>query len=154
MPLYDPELLLVEDHSSDAELILLALGTRAERTYLVHDGEEALDYLFCRGSYSDRSPDARPRLIFLDLKLPKVDGLEVLRQIKQDPRTASIPVVMLTSSRIEQDVAAAYRLGVNSYVQKPVEFAEFRDTVLRLGEYWFTINEPPPARAFWSGDAE
>jgi two-component system response regulator len=152
MPRLDPELLLVEDHASDAELVLLALGNRAKRTWLVHDGEEALDFLFCRGAYADRSPEARPRLIILDLKLPKVDGLEVLRQIKLDSRTRSIPVVMLTSSRLEQDVAAGYRLGANSYVQKPVEFAQFRETVHQLGEYWFAINEPPPARAFSSAE--
>jgi len=148
MPRLNPELLLVEDHGSDAELILLALGTRAEQTWLVHDGEEALDFLFCRGSYGDRSPEARPRLVILDIKLPKVDGLAVLREIKGDPRTRSIPVVLLTSSRIELDVAAGYQLGANSYVQKPVEFAQFRETVRQLGQYWFTINEPPPARAF------
>jgi CheY-like chemotaxis protein len=148
MPRFNPELLVVEDHASDAELILLALGTRAAQTWLVHDGEEALDFLFCRGPYADRSPEARPRLIILDIKLPKVDGLAVLRVIKRDPRTRSIPVVLLTSSRVERDVAAGYQLGANSYVQKPVEFTQFRETVHQLGQYWFTLNEPPPARAF------
>lgn len=142
------EVLLVEDNPSDAELVLVTLGTSASyRIYHVHDGEEALDFLFCRGDYAERHAGFLPRLLLLDLKLPKVNGLEVLREVRADPRTRSIPVVLLTSSKMERDVAEGYRLGVNSYIQKPVDFEEFRETVKDIGRYWLERNEPPPPPA-------
>jgi len=115
---------------------------------VVQDGEEALDYLFCRGAYSGRSPDHPPQLILLDLKLPKVDGLQVLREIKSRAETRAIPVVALTSSREEKDMVACYQLGVNSYIQKPVDFEQFRETIKTLGLYWTQLNEPPPGKTF------
>lgn len=148
------EMLLVEDNPADAELILASLGGehRADRMHVVHDGEEALDFLFCRGAYADRVFDKPPRLVILDVKLPKVGGLEVLREIKRDPRTRSIPVVMLTSSNIERDVARGYHLGANSYVQKPMDFGQFRETVRWIGRYWLTMNEAPPSGAFGTNE--
>jgi CheY-like chemotaxis protein len=116
--------------------------------HVVHDGEEALEFLFCRGRYAAREFARPPRLVLLDVKLPKVDGLRVLREIKRDPRTAPIPVVMLTSSNIDKDVEQAYVLGANSYVQKPVDFVRFQETVSRVGEYWLTLNEAAPAAVF------
>jgi two-component system response regulator len=115
---------------------------------VVQDGEEALDYLFCRGAYSERSPDHPPQLILLDLKLPKVDGLQVLREIKSKSETRPIPVVALTSSKEEKDMVACYQLGVNSYIQKPVDFDQFRDAIKTLGLYWTKLNEPPPDKTF------
>jgi len=139
------EVLLVEDNPDDAELTMRALRTAklANPLHLVRDGEEALDYLFCRGAYKDRNIADAPRLILLDLKLPKVDGLTVLREIKRDPRTRVIPVVIMTSSKEERDVVNGYQLGVNSYIQKPVDFDQFRETVRQLGWYWLLINQPP-----------
>jgi CheY-like chemotaxis protein len=144
------EILLVEDDPSDAELTMHALekSRLANHIHLVRDGEEALDFLFCRGAYSARRFDFPPRLILLDLKLPKVDGLQVLKQIKADPRTRAIPVIMLTSSKEECDLANSYQSGVNSYIQKPVNFAEFRDVVRQLGLYWLLVNSRPPSAAF------
>jgi CheY-like chemotaxis protein len=144
------EVLVAEDNPSDAELILESLNRAqlGERIVVVEDGVCALEFLFCRGAYAGRSFDTPPRLVLLDLKLPKVDGLEVLRQVKSHERTRAIPVVMLTSSRIESDVARAYFLGVNSYVQKPVEFLHFRNTVQAVGKYWLEYNENVPAVAF------
>jgi two-component system response regulator len=112
---------------------------------LARDGEEALDYLFARGRHAERATAQPPRMVLLDLKLPKVDGLEVLRQMKGDPRTQLIPVVILTSSREEKDLIESYRLGTNSYIQKPVDFDQFRQTIRQLGLYWLVINQPPPA---------
>ncbi|MGH9369747.1 MAG: response regulator [Thermoanaerobaculia bacterium] len=137
--------LLVEDNPNDAELTLEALGeyNLANEVVLVHDGAEALDYLYARGPFSTR-PVGNPALVLLDLKMPKVDGLEVLRQMKGDERLKTIPVVMLTSSREERDLVESYRLGVNAYVVKPVDFSAFVDAVRRLGAFWAVINESPP----------
>ena len=144
------EILLVEDNEADEELAIHALRANnlANRIHVAHDGEEALDYLFCRGNHNDRGFDKPPRLVLLDLKLPKMDGLEVLRQIKNDPRTKAIPVVILTSSREERDMVDGYQLGVNSYIQKPVDFAQFREIIKQLGLYWLVVNQAPPANAF------
>jgi len=139
------QVLLVDDNPADAELVLVTLaGSVSPSIYHVHDGEEALDFLFCRADYAERHFEQLPRLVLLDLKLPKVNGLEVLREIRGDPRTRSIPVVLLTSSKMERDVLEGYRLGVNSYIQKPVDFEEFRETVKDIGRYWLERNEPPP----------
>jgi CheY-like chemotaxis protein len=139
----------VEDNEADEELAIHALRTDnlANQIYVARDGEEALDFLFCRGVFSDRDFDQPPRLVLLDLKLPKVDGLEVLRQLKCDARTRTIPIVILTSSREEQDMINGYQLGVNSYIQKPVDFAQFRQMIKQLGLYWLVVNQPPPSRA-------
>jgi two-component system response regulator len=146
MRLVEAQLLVVEDNPSDAELIRESLGSQAAPlAHVVNDGVEALDFIFCRGAFIGRTFDQPPRLILLDIKLPKVDGFEVLRQLKHDERTRLIPVVMLTSSKIEQDVARAYALGANSYIQKPMEFSQFRATVHTVGEYGLALNERPPA---------
>ena len=140
-------MLLAEDNPSDADLMLASL-TKDGFTgaiQLVRDGVETLDFAFARGEYTGRDPTLSPRVIVLDVKLPKIDGFEVLRELKTDQRTRSIPVVMLTSSNLMTDVARAYRLGANSYVQKPVDFERFRQTIRELGLYWMTINEPAPA---------
>jgi CheY-like chemotaxis protein len=144
------EILLVEDNKTDIELTIhmLRQDKLAERIQVARDGEEALDYLFCRGAYSARSFDQPPRLVLLDLKLPKLAGQEVLRQVKSDVRTKAIPVVVTTSSVEERDVTQSYRLGVNSYVQKSVNFDLFRQRVKQLGLYWLDVNEPPPPDTF------
>jgi two-component system, response regulator len=144
------EILLIEDSPQDIELTLHALrkGNLANKISVARDGEEALDLLFCRGKYSERSFTQPPRVILLDIKLPKVDGLEVLRQIKADPRTRSIPVVVMTSSSEQRDMVAGYQLGLNSFIQKPVDFQEFREIITRLGFYWLVINKAPPREAF------
>ncbi|MGA2151745.1 MAG: response regulator [Geobacteraceae bacterium] len=140
------QILLVEDSANDAELTMAALAKHnlANAVTWVHDGEEALDYLYCRGKYAGRVCDDLV-LILLDLKLPKVDGLEVLRTIKSDERLQLIPVVVLTSSREERDMVESYKLGVNAYVVKPVDFTEFMNAVMMLGMFWALVNEPPPA---------
>jgi len=153
MPESDVEILLVEDSPEDAELTLHSLrrNNLANSIYWAKDGEEGLDFLFCRGKFASRSFQRPPKVVLLDLKLPKVDGLEVLRQLKEDPRTRSIPVVVLTSSREEADVVRGYRNGANSYVQKPVEFEQFREAVRQLGLYWLVTNEAPPETTFTRG---
>jgi len=146
------EILLVEDNEADEELTVHALRANnlANLIHVAHDGEEALDFLFCRGEYKGRDFEKPPRLVLLDLKLPKVDGLEVLRQIKDDPRTKAIPIVILTASREERDMVEGYHLGVNSYIQKPVDFVQFRQIVQQLGLYWLVVNLAPPRDAFQS----
>jgi two-component system response regulator len=140
------EVLLAEDSTADAELLVHSLAVDLPvRMHLVHDGKVALDFLFGRGAYRDRAAAPQPRLVLLDLDLPVVDGLQVLRELRRHPRTWALPVVLLTSSNLEHHVAEGYRLGVNSFVHKPLEFTKFRELVRRLGEYWLTINEPPPA---------
>jgi two-component system response regulator len=139
------EILLVEDNPTDAELTLRALrkARLSNPIHHVEDGQAALDFLFAEGDYTAREGCAMPRLVLLDLKLPRVEGLEVLARIKGDPRTRDVPVVILTSSREAPDLEKAYSLGVNSYVVKPVEFEQFIDAVSQLGVYWIQINEAP-----------
>ena len=146
----DFDILLVEDNEADVELTLHALRLHhlANRIQVARDGEEALDFLFYRGIYAERSDRPLPHLVLLDLKLPKVDGLEVLREIKANPSTRPLPVVILTSSKEERDLISSYQLGVNSYIQKPVDFDQFRETVRQLGLYWLVTNQPPPSNAF------
>jgi len=141
------DILLVEDNQDDMDLALHALKREqlANHIFVARDGEEALDFLFCRGAFAQRSFDHPPKLVLLDLKLPKVDGMEVLKQLKTDPRTKTIPVVMMTSSREERDLVASYNLGANSYIQKPVDFDQFRETVKNVGLYWLVTNQPAPA---------
>jgi two-component system response regulator len=141
------DILLVEDNEDDMDLALHALrrGDLANKIFVVRDGEEALDFLFCRGAFALRSFDHPPKMVLLDLKLPKVDGMEVLKQAKSDPRTKTIPVVIMTSSKEERDLVAGYNLGANSYIQKPVDFEQFRETVKSVGLYWLIINQPPVA---------
>jgi len=138
-------ILLAEDSAKDVELTLSALEEKhlANKVDVVRDGEEALDYLYRRGPFQSR-PDGNPAVVLLDIKMPKVDGLEVLRQIKSDERLKTIPVVVLTSSREEQDMVQSYKLGVNAYVVKPVDFSQFVDAIKEVGAFWAVINEPPP----------
>jgi CheY-like chemotaxis protein len=138
-------ILMVEDDAKDVELTLTALEeyNLSNEVVVTHDGEQALDYLYCRGEYKTRSRD-NPAVMLLDLKLPKVDGLEVLKQIKADERLKIIPVVVLTSSKEEKDMVTSYKLGVNAYVVKPVDFHEFVNAIKELGVFWAIINEPPP----------
>ena len=139
------EILLVEDNPHDAELTIRALRKRNLANHLVHvkDGQEALDWLFGTGLYTGRNINHTPKIILLDLKLPKVDGIEVLRTVRADERTRLMPVVMLTSSREEQDVVQSYSLGVNSYIVKPVDFDNFSSAVAEAGHYWLLINRKP-----------
>jgi two-component system response regulator len=138
-------ILLVEDNPDDEELTILALkqGNVLNEVVVAHDGVEALDYFFATGQYTGRDPARLPQLVLLDLKLPRLGGLEVLERLRADPRTQLIPVVILTSSSEEEDVVASYRLGANSYVRKPVEFHRFADAVRQLGLYWLLLNEAP-----------
>lgn len=139
------EILLVEDSLEDLELTRRALRNANLGNYIhvARDGAEALDYIFCEGVYAEREIEDTPKLILLDLKLPKVDGLEVLARIKGDPRTKHIPVVVLTSSKEQVDIIKSYQLGVNSYIVKPVNFESFTAAVQELGMYWLLINQPP-----------
>jgi two-component system, response regulator len=142
----DKMILIVEDNPDDEELTIRALRKNhiGNRLVVVRDGAEALDFLFCTGSYSNRDPHDLPQTILLDLKLPKVDGLEVLKRIRADERTSLLPVVILTSSSEERDLLQSYRNGANSYVRKPVDFTEFLDAARQLGLYWLVLNEAPP----------
>jgi two-component system response regulator len=139
------DILLVDDSKDDVDLTLHALRSEnlANHVFVARDGEEALDFLFCAGPHAERSFDHPPKLVLLDLKMPKVDGMQVLKQIKGDERTRTIPVVLMTSSREERDMVSGYDLGVNSYIQKPVDFDEFRKMVKLLGLYWLVTNRPP-----------
>ena len=139
------EILLVEDNPNDVELALHALKKNkvSNRIQVVRDGEEALDFIFGKDASSDGPSEQRPKMILLDLKLPKVDGLEVLRRLKGDPTTRSIPVIILTSSREEQDIVKSYDLGVNSYIVKPVDFQQFNEAIRQLGLYWMVVNQAP-----------
>ena len=149
-PSQDIDILLVENDSSDAELTIHTLrkNNLANSVQLVEDGQEALDFLFCRSRYEDRSILDRPKVILLDLKLPRIEGLEVLRALKNDQATRAIPVVILTSSREPKDLVEGYRLGASAYVQKPVDFDQFRHTIREIGLFWILLNQPPPTEAF------
>lgn len=138
------EILLVEDNPTDVELTLHALKENklTNRVAVARDGAEALDFIFATGAHAGRSLEQSPKVILLDLKLPKVNGLEVLRRLKSDPRTRVIPIVMLTSSREERDIVESYQLGVNSYIVKPVDFEQFSGAVRNLGLYWLLLNQP------------
>jgi two-component system response regulator len=144
----DKAILLVEDNPDDEALTLRALKKNNIKNEVViaHDGAEALDYLFGTGKYTGRNTDVLPQVVLLDLKLPKVEGLEVLRRVRADKRTKLLPVVILTSSNEEQDRIDGYGLGANSYVRKPVDFSQFIDAARQLGLYWLILNEPPPSR--------
>jgi len=139
------EVLIVEDNPQDLELTLRALkkANLSNRIQVARDGKEALDFIFCEGTHAGRKMDSGPKIVLLDLKLPKVDGLEVLKKVKSDPRTKALPVVVLTSSREQRDVVESYRLGVNSYIVKPVDFERFAAAVGELGLYWLLLNQPP-----------
>ena len=139
-------ILLVEDNPDDIELTMRAFRKNniANNLMVTRDGVEALDYLFCRGTFSERDINDTPRLILLDLKLPKMDGLQVLEALRAEECTKLVPVVILTSSREEQDLISGYKFGANSYVRKPINFNEFADAVRNIGLYWLLINEPPP----------
>ncbi|MGE0551542.1 MAG: response regulator [Kofleriaceae bacterium] len=138
-------ILLVEDNPDDAELTLRAFERHkmANDVVLATDGEEALDYLFCTGAHKDRDPNALPTLVLLDLKLPKVTGLDVLKRMRRDERTRRLPVVVLTSSNEERDIVTSYDLGANSFVRKPVDFGQFLEAARQLGMYWLVLNQPP-----------
>jgi len=140
-------ILLVEDNADDEALTLRALKKNniGNKVYVARDGVEALDFLFCTNTYADRDPHDMPRLILLDIKLPKMDGLEVLRRIRADKRTYLLPVVLLTSSREEQDLIESYKSGANSYIRKPVDYTQFVEYVGLLGLYWLGLNEAPPS---------
>ena len=146
----DVKILLVEDNPDNVELTLHALHQErlANHIEVARDGEEALDFLLCRGPCAHRSFEQAPRVVLLDLRLPKVEGMEVLREIKKDPRTKAIPIVILTTSGEESDLVNGYDLGANGYIQKPVDFDNFRNVVKQLGLYWLVVNEPPPPAAF------
>ena len=147
------EILLVDDNASDVELTVRALRRHklANNIHIAEDGQEALDFVFCRGTHSGRSLSAPPKVIFLDLKMPKVDGIDVLRAIRGDARTKMIPVVILTSSKEQRDIVEGYKLGVNAYIQKPVDFEEFRRVIEQMGLFWLVVNQPPPREAFPGG---
>ena len=149
------EILLVEDSPEDAELTIRSLRRNkiANVIQVAEDGAEALDFLFCRDSHKDRTFVNPPKLVLLDLKLPKVGGMEVLRAIRADERTKAIPVVVLTSSKEERDLIEGYKLGVNAYAQKPVDFDQFNETVRQIGMFWMLVNQAPPPEAFVASTA-
>jgi two-component system, response regulator len=144
--MHEKLILLVEDNPDDVALTLYAFkkNNMLNRVVVAHDGVVALEYLFGTGAYAGRDPSVHPQLILLDLKLPKVDGLEVLRQLRADPRTHLTPVIVLTSSNEERDLVDSYQLGANSYIRKPVDFVQFVEAVSQLHLYWLVLNEPPP----------
>lgn len=148
------EILLVEDNPNDVKLALHAFKTHnlANRVHVVRDGAEALEFIFGTDRYAERNAVAGPKLILLDLKLPLVDGIEVLRQIKADEQTCMIPVVVMTSSNEDRDMVESYKLGVNSYIRKPVDFNQFTEAVRQLGCYWLLLNEVPPSRQLAAED--
>ena len=150
MAIHPHEILLVDDSSADVELTVHALkqGGIAHSIAIAEDGAAALDYLFCRGIHEGRCPDERPCVILLDLNLPKVSGLQVLEALRADGRTKAIPIVILTSSKQPQDLIAGYKLGASAFIQKPVDFEEFRNTIKEIGAFWLLRNEPPPPEAF------
>lgn len=139
------EILLVEDNPNDVRLAMHAFQEQkiANHIHVARDGVEALEFIFCTGAYADRKIENGPKMILLDLKLPRVDGIEVLRRVKADPRTQMIPVVVLTSSHEDRDIVETYQLGVNSYIVKPVDFDQFAEAVQQLGYYWLLLNQPP-----------
>lgn len=139
------EIVIVEDNPNDAELMVRSLKQNrlANNLIVLEDGEQALDFIFCRGKYAERDLSKLPKVIFLDLKLPKVDGLEVLKQVKANKQTSKIPIIIVTSSKEDPDIATAYKLGANSYVVKPVNFNNFVETINQLGSYWLVVNEKP-----------
>lgn len=142
------EILIVEDNTSDAQLALMALEEEklANNIVWLKDGAEALDFIFCEGKYADRNMENQPKLILLDLKMPKIGGIEVLRRIRADQRTKRIPVAVMTSSKEEKDIIESYDLGVNSYIVKPVDFDKFTTSVREIGFYWLLVNQPPISR--------
>ena len=144
------DILLVEDNASDAELAVRELRRHkfANKIHVLGDGAEALDFIFCRGAYESRSLFRPPKVILLDMKLPKVDGLEVLKAIKGDSRMRAIPVVIMTSSNEQRDLIHSYQLGVNAFIQKPVDFDEFRRVIESVGVFWLAVNQPPPPDVF------
>ena len=144
----DCAILLVEDNADDAELTRLAFeeGSICNEMAVAHDGEEALDYLFGTGQYAGRDIDVVPAMILLDLKLPKISGLDVLKRIRAENRTSCLPVIVLTSSKEEEDIVISYKLGANAYVRKPVDYVQFVEAVKTLGLFWLVLNEPPPRR--------
>jgi len=151
----DVEILLVDDNPSDIELTIYSLreNSLANSIYVAEDGKEALDFIFCRAKHAGRALANRPRVVLLDLKLPKLDGLEVLKAIRSDERTKAIPVVILTSSKEQKDIIEGYRLGASAFIQKPVDFEQFRRTIKDIGMFWLVVNESPPPEAFASGPA-
>ena len=139
-------ILLVEDNPDDEVLTLHALKKHniGNKIYVARDGAEALDFLFCQNQYANRDPNEMPQLVLLDIKLPKMDGLEVLRRLREDERTSLLPIVILTSSKEQQDLVQAYKNRANSYMRKPVDFTQFAEAVQQLGLYWLVLNQPPP----------
>jgi two-component system, response regulator len=148
------EILLVEDDSSDAELAVRELRRHkfAKRIHVIGDGAEALDFVFCRGTHRQRSFARPPKVILLDVKLPKIDGLAVLKAIKSNPRTRAMPVVIMTSSNEQRDLIESYQLGVNAFIQKPVDFDDFRRVIEQVGKFWLGINKAPPPEVFGLAD--
>jgi CheY-like chemotaxis protein len=144
------EVLLIDDSPSDVELTIHVLrhNKLANSIHVAEDGKEALDFIFCRGQFKERSITDRPRVILLDLKLPKVNGLEVLKAIRADEHTKAIPVVILTSSKEQRDLVEGYKFGTSAFIQKPVDFEQFQKAIKEIGLFWLVVNEPPPADAF------